>query len=271
MKIAALLLATAALTATVQHADALSVAQRQLLFSKPKAAAVSSSWTLTTAGDTGQTNFGGHDISLTGLSIPAGHVVCVLAGAIAAVNGDASVMVPDGASNTLAVAVHQVYVDPSSTHTVATACGKLVNTMTRIDWYEGTQGGAAVWGSGGLTVIDISAGFTSGTLEDAAVFASNVNNSGSTTPTVTSGTPTQAGDLFLSAYSSDGNIFTLTYTEDAAWTNRTINTPPDYGWSSQVGSGATKVNNTAGTLQHNPTLSNAQNYAQIIIGLKPAP
>jgi hypothetical protein len=102
---------------------------------------------------------------------------------------------------------------------------------------------------------------TGGNSEDTAVRGANAGTA-TTTPTVTSGTPTKAGDLFIVSYHSPNNV-TNAYTEDAAWTNL-VNRNGD---SNEQNSIAYLINSGTGTKTHAPTTA-SQTYVQEIIGFK---
>jgi hypothetical protein len=91
--------------------------------------------------------------------------------------------------------------------------------------------------------------------EDSAVRACNGSSSSTTSPTVTSGSPSLAGDLFVSAYGAPSNSSGFTYTNDSG-----------NGWTQLGGTGGNtngvaaivyQTNAGAGTKTNNPTTSSA--------------
>lgn len=108
------------------------------------------------------------------------------------------------------------------------------------------------------TGIDITAPL------DTAVTASSTGNT--STPTVTSGTPSQSGELFIAVAGQGG---TITFTQDSAhnWV-----APPNrasVGGAADV-AGGSQVNAGAGTIIFAPTTSAAANNALVINGFKAA-
>lgn len=91
-----------------------------------------------------------------------------------------------------------------------------------------------------------------------------------TTPSVTSGSPAAAGELFLGVLGSRGSSGTFTQDTGVAWA-----TPPTEG-TSGTGNGAARVNggvfvNTGtGTLTYAPTTTVSGAYAVLIFGFKVA-
>lgn len=118
---------------------------------------------------------------------------------------------------------------------------------------------AAVATSIGLEVSEISGGLTSSP-EDAGVrFCSGAGST--TSPTVTSGAPSNAGQLFVSVYGSAGNVSGFSFTEDLDWTNQTTID----GNTNLRFMPAYRVNAGTGTLTRTPTTS-ASGYAMPVIG-----
>lgn len=108
-------------------------------------------------------------------------------------------------------------------------------------------------------------GVNMSSIEDATVRACTQGSG--TAPIVTSGTPSQASDLFMGVYGRAGNASGFSYTEDAtnSWTQ--VGT---VGGSTNVTYAASYVANLGiGTIPHQPTTTSA-NAAMAIIGFKAA-
>lgn len=99
---------------------------------------------------------------------------------------------------------------------------------------------------------------------DTAVNASNFGNSVS--PTVTSGTPTVSGELFVGWVSSNGAPETFTQDTGHGWAFP-LN---DVHATNNVGGGGNQVNSGTGTKIYSPTISVGRQWADFTVGFVPA-
>lgn len=150
-----------------------------------------------------------HTVVVSGLTIAAGHIAWVAVAARPAAAGDA-IGVTDSAGNTYTVKQCPVAGSTNNTAAVAVAymtTGLSAGSITVAD------GAAATATDLYADVSDITGGKTS-SIDDSAVAACSVvtNN---TTPTITSGSPSQTGDLVLGMTQYlTGTVLT----DDATWT-----------------------------------------------------
>lgn len=117
-----------------------------------------------------------------------------------------------------------------------------------------------------LQIAEVS-GAAASSPEDAAVRACEGTSSGTSSPTVTSGPPSEAGELIVSPYGRAGNVSGFTYTEDASngWTqidNAGGNT--NVTWA-----GGYKVSVGSSAVAHNPATTSA-GYGMPTMGFKSA-
>jgi len=199
---------------------------------------------------------------LTGLSYPAGSTMLVAGVMLANANGDA-ILVSDSQGNSYTVNYH--YRSGGNKCVVFIAVAYLTNSLGSAD---------------SITIADTSNSSTNFTVlaawfcgvtgcssspVDSSTTGAN-DGAATTTPTVTSGTPSQVNEAFVVMYGSP-TTNTGTYTEDSNWTNL-VN---DGGYSSAPlvrYSAAYLINSGVGTEQHNPTTSNTA-YTHLIVGLRP--
>lgn len=107
---------------------------------------------------------------------------------------------------------------------------------------------------------------TTGSL-DTAVTAKATGTS--TSPTVTSGTPTVAGELFVGLLCGFGNSGTFTQATPTWATPFNEGTSGTASGNARV-NGANQVNSAKSTLTYNPGTSVSTQYVDIIAGFKPA-
>lgn len=217
------------------------------------------SYTVTSQG-TANTTAAAHSLTVGSLTIGAGTLVIVGCNMNANISGDA-ITITDSASNSW-TAAGQEY-NPTGTigggisWSILTS-GLSSGTISCSDTTTGTTNfsHAAMW-------VATVTGAASSSPEDTAVRAVH-NGTSTTSPTITSGTPSIANELFIVIYSA-GASNTGVYTEDPNWTN----------FESRIGNGgltlsaAYLTNSGTGTEQHNPTTVSAS-YAQVVTGFKPS-
>jgi hypothetical protein len=187
--------------------------------------------------------------------VPSGCIIVVQVAESA--NSAPAGSVADSASNTYVAEV-------GANHSGATAQGfgrvfdvvgaaALVNTNT-ITYTKAVSGSAA-----SISACYVTGAATTSPL-DTAVTASATGNS--TTPSVTSGTPTIAGELFI-GFSSENNV--RVYTQASGWAS-----PPTLvNAAIPFTLGGNRVNAGAGTLTYNPTLAISANWMAAVIAYKP--
>ena len=119
--------------------------------------------------------------------------------------------------------------------------------------------GGANWSSAEAGASKVK-GAASSTTEDTSARATT-NAAASTSPTITSGTPTNSGEIFFCTYANAGSTAD-TFTEDSthSWTNLYAKT----GTTSSTFSQSYEINSGSGTLIHNPTTT-SRAYVQCIM------
>lgn len=194
-------------------------------------------------GSGGSNNTGSvHAIQTTSnLSEPIGTLV-VFTGDIVGLNSSAdAVVVTDAAGNTyttsqcpqVAGSVNISFVSWSIL-TTALVAQKVTLSDTAIGGTNISAGGAMFMQGFVLT------GAATSSPEDIAARACAGSTSSTTSPTVTSGTPTGAGEFFLSNYMAPQTSTSFAYTADAG-----------HGWAAAGGIGGTTRQTTAGEKQTN--------------------
>lgn len=104
---------------------------------------------------------------------------------------------------------------------------------------------------------------------DSAVSASATGNS--TSPSVTSGTPAVAGELFVALCGQADVVGPVsTFTQDTAhgWTTPFVDSVAGTSPTASV-DGGSQVNGSLSSLTFSPTLSSGGNWAAIVVGFKP--
>jgi hypothetical protein len=199
-------------------------------------------------------NVAGATLTLTGVTVPAGSLIVVV---VAETGGGGTVA--DGV-NTYSTATNQVDAQLTTILTIFFAPNATLSAGT-ITYTKAVSGDAT----------NISAFYSSNILtaspQDAAVTASA--SSTTNTPSVTSGTPAQSGELFVGAVS------------DTPTTNQTFSQDTTHGWAAPPNSiqnagatlllaGGTQVNAGTGTKIFSPTFSGGStpSIAIAVVGFK---
>lgn len=194
----------------------------------------------------------GTTVSVTALTVSNGDLILV-GGAVRLAASTDVLTLSDTAGDTFTF-----YENPSGgTNAIRSFIGFVKTT--------GLSGGSVTLTSSGGNVlmmalsVETVSGYDTTTIEDTTVKAQS--NATSTTPNVTSGTPTYSGDLFYSSFQV-GNV---TYTEDATWTNTGLNlgntnAKADTGYF--IGSGTSTATRTGSTA--------SSQWRSLIIGIKAA-
>lgn len=202
---------------------------------------------------------GVHSITVTGLNASVGDIVFLTCGIRSHANGD-TIIVTDSAGNTYTIITKYVTASTFgafSAYAVVTSAlvsGSITITDTSTVGNTFTNVVPSVWKvSGGATVSS----------EDVSVQVSIAATSGS--PSLTSGTPTQAGDIFFYTIAETGAW--SSYTEDASWTtldNQSSSAPIS---GNRLISGYL-INAGTSTKVHNPTIAGSSGFSHIIFALK---
>lgn len=203
-----------------------------------------------------------HSVTLSGVSVSAGDLIVVCIAYRAKAYTDA-ILVSDSAGNSYTVHKQQY----STTNVFGVAVAYAVATSAL------SSGGITVFdtatGSNNFTnavfaAYSISGGATSSP-EDTSVLVSTVG--GEQFPSgmnLTSGTPTQAGDLLIGLFNSTG---LSSFTESASWTTL-IDRQQGSGFTNTKISASYYVNSGSGAVTWNPTSGGSGAYVPIIIGFK---
>jgi hypothetical protein len=198
-----------------------------------------------------------HTTVRSAVTIASGHLVLVGMEMRPAANGD-NFGVTDSAGDTFTIHTCN---NGTAAWAVGIAwaitSGLSAGTVTVAD---GASGTATTIGS---SVNDVT-GFNSSSPEDAATYACNLNTTGtSSTPTVTSGSPSQSGDQFYS------NIIYAngpTFTEDASWA-----AVSSMGNTSAQSRDAQLLNAGSGTETRAPSFGGTNAiWGLVVLGLNPA-
>ncbi len=195
----------------------------------------------------------GTTASVTALTISNGDLIVVGGSMRLAANAD-TVTISDTAGDTF---TYYEYPTGSTTS---------IRTFVAFAKTTGLSGGSVTMTTSGGSVLDMGlsvedvTGFDTTTVEDTA--ARNTAQATSTTPAITTGTPTYSGDLFFSSFSY-GN---QTYTEDAAWTN----TAKDVGNTNSKFATAYYINPASATATRTGTISASTPWKALVIGIKAA-
>ena len=205
-------------------------------------------------------NTAGATLTLSSVTVPAGSTICIL---ISEDAGSAGGSISDGGVNTYAeastfpqapggaVLVHAYFVSNCSALSGAT-----ITYTKRVSGRATAM--TAFWASG----IALASS------EDTTT-SSNTTYSATSTPSRTSGTPTVAGELLV------GVVFgyvttTITFTQDAGWTNPASNFIQTNGGGNQPFVGwAYYVNPGTSTKTYAPTVATTPTGVIGVIGFKP--
>lgn len=216
----------------------------------------------TTFGDPGS---GGSNLSIT---VPAGGVpsgACLFVGLTIRNNPLTNLAITDSASNSYSNITSRAlnnstvngWLTAWRAENVSTLSSGNTITVSTTD-FSAAHVAASVFYATGINI--------SSPLDGAVTAVASGNNS---TPSVTSGTPAESGELFIGFLGTRGNT---TYTQDSGngWA-----TPPNDAASAGTTAGAridggNQVNAGTGTLTFAPTLSGANVWATIICGFKPS-
>lgn len=224
------------------------------LFASPALAA----WSVTQVTSGTAQNAGAATLATSNISISAGHLAVVTG----FVRGNTMSSVSDAAGNTWTLITPCQLA--AQGHYVWTAYSVLTNAISAAK-ITANFGGVATAAS--LSVWDITGQHSGAAPEDTAAHNCNSNTSTTTSPTVTSGTPTQAGDLFISTWGFAATASGLSYTASGSWL-------PAGGWgtgNTSVGSISTYLDATgsSSTQTSNPTTT-SKPYASNIVSFSPA-
>lgn len=216
--------------------------------------------TPTTIGTNLSTTTGAQTGNITSVTASIGDLV-IVSGSVNR-GGTATVSISDSASNTWSTVVQDFHAG-SGTHgflagayiTNALSGGTItVSISGGINWTSATAGASKVTGAASSSTNDTAAN-------------QNTNAAATTTPTITSGTPANAGDIFFTTYANVGAT-TDSYTEDT--TNGTWSTLySKSGTATSTFAQSYQVNAGSGTMKHQPTTT-SRGYVQAIMAFKVA-
>lgn len=204
----------------------------------------------------GNANASGATVALTSVNVPARSLIVV---GITEIQPSSNGSVADSAGNSYTL-IKQAYVNGNSglgNIQLFYAYNVLPLSGGSITYTKATSGDAT-----SISALFASCIQTTPSPLDAAVTASATASS--STPSVTSGTPGQAGELFVGFLGWNG---TGTFTQDstnAAWAS----TLTFENSSSASGGGGSVVNSGTGTLKYAPTMGTSHYNAIIIAGFK---
>jgi len=155
-----------------------------------------------------------HSLSMTGVTVSAGTLV-VVAGAMRGNSGGDTVVASDSVNGTTGWTVVQH--NRSGTTDISFIAWSLMPSGLSSGSITIADGAAAAnFTACGFGAYSATGSATSSVNDSAAT--NGTDQAATTTPAITSGTPANAGDLFVAVYSS-ANANTGTYTEDAGWNN----------------------------------------------------
>lgn len=202
--------------------------------------------------------------AITGITANLGDLVIVGGQASSGGNGLTGFTVADSGTNAWTVIQVGTTGNRGFLAYCIIAAGKTLSAGTITVTRTGTTNITAFSAS----VVSFTGGVTS-SIEDSAARAT-ANGTG-TSPTVTSGTPSTAGDLFVGVFGDGFSGAVPTFTEASGWTN--ANNLATAATNGALGSIGYQVNAGTGTLTHNPTLSGAgtHNWAEIVTAFLVAP
>ncbi len=213
-------------------------------------------WGTPTSLGTVTSNTAAHSATISSVTVAQNLLIVVSGEMQASANGDA-ILVSDSAGNSYTV--HYYYRSANqggcfiafAIAATALSSGSITIADTST---TGTKFNAIA-----AAAYSVSGAATSGT-EDTAAFATN-SGGATTSPTITSGTPANSGDLFWAVYGTPNN--NGTYSEDTGdgWTNLQSRLQPSSGASTGI---AYQVNSGTGTKAHDPTTSSL-GYEQMIV------
>ena len=193
-------------------------------------------------------------VVLSGVTVPAGAIIVV---AVTEASGDALLgSVSDSAGNSYSLI------------TSADAGG---SSFYESGIFYSTTGNALSGGSltytkhNGVANTAISAVYVTGAKASSPLDTAVTQRAtgSSSAPSVTSGTPTSQGELFIATVGWPNA--TLTQDSGHGWAS-----PPAQGSSTANVAGGNQINSTAAALTFSPALGSAQSWAAFVIGFKPA-
>jgi hypothetical protein len=208
-----------------------------------------------------------HSLVLSSVTIGVGDLLVVTGALQPNASGDA-IVVSDSAGNSWTVVQvlsggATVSIEFIAYAVIATALSS--GSVTVAD----TSNGSTNFSVCAFHAFDVAGAATSSP-EDTAAQATH-GAAATTSPTITSGTPAQAGDLFFAVYGSPATN-TSTYTEDTGngWTNASLKEGTSGATPNITTSAAYLTNSGTGTKTHTPTTSSSS-YGQVLIAFKAAP
>lgn len=227
-----------------------SLAAALCLSASPALAAWATPTQVTTA-----VNAGASSLTSSSVSVSAGHLI-VVSGTI---RGTTITGITDQAGDTF---------------TLATPCQRGANTdYSFVAWtvtaglssqtISTTQGGTSTGTA--FVVWDIT-GQAASSPEDTAARACAFSNTAVTNPSVTSGTPSQSGDLFIASWGSPTSSSGLTYATAGSWLPATN----FFAGNTSIGTVGTYLDATgSGTTQTNSPTTASRNYMFFVTAFKP--
>jgi hypothetical protein len=221
------------------------------------APAAMAAWGTPTQRDTKVDSGAAHSLASNAVTIAQNSLILVTGQMTAAGNGN-TILVTDSAGNSYTVIQHYRTAASNAAFLAYAIASTALSggTVTVAD----TATGGTNFTHCGFAVNSVTGNATA-SVEDSAAQASN-DGAATTSPTVTSGTPGTAGDLFVAVYES-ASPNTGTYTEDGNWTNINLK----IGSANLMMSAAYLIDAGTSTHTHNPTTTN-QNYSQVVTAFK---
>lgn len=216
--------------------------------------------TPTALGTVVNTTVAAHSGSISSVTVSAGVLVIVVGAMNAHATGD-TIVVSDSVNGTTGWTVHTRYRGTNVGCTFVAFSLMPSGLSSGSITVEDTATGSTNFGSLTFQAYSVT-GNASSNVEDTAAFNANDSNTGTTTPSIVSGTPANTGDLFVSTYMSLNSVAATGYTEDAAWS--ALLAPTGHGSPAQTAAAGYVVNAGSGTKTHAPT-TNSVVYAQTII------
>lgn len=207
-----------------------------------------------------------HSVTLSGVSVSAGGLIVVAIAYRAKAYTDA-ILVSDSAGNSYTV--HKQQYQTTNPFGVAVAYAVATSALSSGSiTVSDTASGSTNFTNAVFAAYSVSGGATSSP-EDTSVLVSTVGSGQFSSPgmNLTSGTPTQAGDLLIGLFNSTG---LSAVSESAGWSTL-VDRQQGSGFSNTNISASYYVNSGSGAVTWNPTSTGSGAYVPILIGFKIAP